>query len=387
MSEHHRRRVRKEQVEEPKERIHIRVKKPRQLDENGNPLPHRHTHTHGGTTTNADDTRYTYREISVVPMESQDLTQIDNSTTTNDRSFVTPSVSRMSGISQSTGRPHRSHRKHPTPEQLKVFDELEPDFKETRIKTSRFIKHESANEFDPYATGEAPTSTIFETKDNNTVLSTTQELLREQDSLDFEDCIDDPFFADVQREIEKERKNRRAKINMDSITTDVLSTGEVFVKEDEPIVEIYPGDLYPRSTCPEKWRRQASSMQPPVSEPDPVDTEYDEVVVLEEATFGSADFAEADHDEDALAFVEKTNTTDDSTTTGVPVKSKPNQAPAPPLNVGNDNEEINDDSQSSDSESGTTTSSSSDESGSDDEGSGDDDDESDDDEEEEDDDN
>lgn len=297
-----RRRVKKVTQDGEVQKVHIRVKKPRELDENGNYIPHKHHHTN--TTTD------TYTEQSFIPVETADLTGINTQTMTDDnqpRRNANKTELRLPGQENpSDVRSTRSKKKY-TAKALCIFEELGPDWVETRTTQKRFIKHDSDDEFEP-GYHAPPESTIVDTVPTTTVISMTREMMITTNTIDFGEDVEDPFFKEIQDQILAEREARlQAKIRAKDSqppTTDSVVSIHTTVEPDE---DIPPYKLYPKSTCPEKYRPE--SEYPFISEP-PYNGEYSEVEMLIEADPDTADFVEAGTSEnEPMLFVEQSAST------------------------------------------------------------------------------
>ncbi|EAY16336.1 hypothetical protein TVAG_359450 [Trichomonas vaginalis G3] len=301
-----RRRVKKVTQDGEVQKVHIRVKKPRALDENGNYLPHKHHHTNTITDT--------FTEVSMIPYQTNDLTAINTQTVTDDYNYnnkknsVEIKLPHQNSTDTKSERSTRSHKKY-SAKALQVFEELEPGWVETRITQKRFLKHDSDDEFAVFT--QEPESTIVDTVHSTQTLSQTQELMVTTNTIDFGDVMDDPFFNEIQQGILAEREARiQAKIRAKegTFTDDSVAsiTKTMDIEEDIPHYR-----LYPKSTCPEKYRLESEYSI--ISEP-PYRSQSDmtEVEILVEANPETADYIEADSNEERVEiFVEQTASTSD----------------------------------------------------------------------------
>lgn len=321
------------------QKMRIRVKKPREFDENGVPKPHKHVHTHSSRNTQNNETKFTYAEVSVVPVSTTDLTTLTQNTNTvtdvtnnqskrqnsirdskhshhaKDRSVQL--IENTSATNKKSKHSESKHKTEITTENTETVEEknilgdlgLESKFSETKVG-KRFVKHDSGDEF--YDGTAAPPSTVLETRNDSTEISETRQLRGDTPKIDFHEYLNDPYFADLQKELDYIYNEQLKLMHPELDPTLSQIVGETIDDNTKPIVEfenIHPSKLYPKSTCPAKWRLNYQEPAPELPEEEEDDANLTEVEVLVSCDPEDADFVDADpEDLYAERYVEQTMT-------------------------------------------------------------------------------
>ncbi|EAY08670.1 hypothetical protein TVAG_079280 [Trichomonas vaginalis G3] len=329
---------------EEKQKMRIRIKKPREFDENGVPKPHKHVHTHSSRNTQNNDTKFTYAEVSVLPVTTTDLTTLTQNTSTITDTQNNNQKRSHSHKNDSKSRPKerglpppennapqakKSHHHKDSSANNKSVDKestqqttqqddknilsdlgLEAKYSETKIG-KRFVKHDTVDDF---YDGEAPPpSTVLESRADSTEVSETQQLHGELQRIDFHEYINDPYFYELQKELDYIYNEQLKAAHPELNPTLSQIVGETIDENPRPLYEfeeIHPSKLYPKSTCPAKWRlgyeEPIEVVKREIEEEDM--TEVEELISCDPE---SAEFVDADPwEQNVERYVEQTMTLD-----------------------------------------------------------------------------